>query len=241
MDGRAPRRIDPRPRGRLFRTYAILFGTTRPAMWFSRMVLWRADPFLLRITGGRFSLGPGTPTLLLETTGARTGRRREHAVIYFSDADDLIVVASKFGAPEHPDWFHNARKHPDVRVNGLPYRAHVVDDDVELERLWPLADQVLPAYAVYRERAAETGRTIPVLRLVRRDDSMGTPRAMPDDEQVSKRAELLPEEKKAGSDDPEAQAEAILEDSEERTVSRDASPGTHLEHRRSEDTTPPVE
>ena len=64
---------------------------------------------------------------------------------------------------------------------------------------------------------------------------------MPDDEKVSTRAELLPEEKQAGSDDPEAQAEAILEDSEERTEDRDASPGTHLEHRRSEDLVPPME
>ena len=59
-----------------------------------------------------------------------------------------------------------------------------------------------------------------------------------DEERVSSRAELTAEEKAAGSDDPEAQAEAILEDSEERTASRDASPGTHLEHRTSEDTTP---
>ena len=134
-------------------------------MWFSRTVLWRLDPVLLRATGGRFSLGPGTPTLLLETTGARTGRAREHAVIYFSDGDGLIIVASKFGEPEHPAWFHNARRNPEVRVNGLPYLAAVVEDDAELDRLWGLADQVLPAYAVYRERATETGRTIPILRL----------------------------------------------------------------------------
>ena len=165
MEGRAPRRIDPRPRGRLFRAYAILFGTTKPAMWFARNVLWHVDPILLRVTGGRFSLGPGTPTLLLETTGARTGRRREHAVIYFSDGDDLVVVASKFGAPEHPDWFHNAKRNPQVRVNGLPYRSAVVEADEERDRLWRLADQVLPAYATYRERAAATGRTIPILRL----------------------------------------------------------------------------
>ena len=168
MTGHAPRRIDPRPRGRLFRAYTIWFGTTRPAMWFSRTVLWRLDPLLLRVTGGRFSLGLGTPTLLLETTGARTGQRREHAVIYFSDGDGLIVVASKFGAPEHPDWFHNARRNPDVRVNGLPYLAAIVEDAAERERLWALADQVLPAYAVYRERAAATGRTIPILRLTAR-------------------------------------------------------------------------
>ena len=134
-------------------------------MWFARNVLWHVDPFLLRITGGRLSLGPGMPTLLLETTGARTGRPREHAVIYFTDGDEAVVVASKFGDPAHPAWFHNARRNPDVHVNGLPYRASVVEGDAEIDRLWALADQVLPAYAFYRDRAAETGRTIPILRL----------------------------------------------------------------------------
>ena len=134
-------------------------------MWLSRVVLWNVDPVLLRLTGGRVSLGPGLPTLLLETTGARTGEPRRHAVIYFHDRDDVIVVASKFGAPENPAWFHNARAHPDVQVNDLPYRAEVVLDPAERDRLWTLADNVLPAYATYRERAARAGRTIPILRL----------------------------------------------------------------------------
>jgi hypothetical protein len=60
-----------------------------------------------------------------------------------------------------------------------------------------------------------------------------------DDARVASRSELLPEEQAAGSDDPEAQAEAILAESEERIESRDAAPGTHLERRTSEDTTPP--
>lgn len=59
------------------------------------------------------------------------------------------------------------------------------------------------------------------------------------DQRVSTRAELLPEERAAGSEDPEAQAEAILADSDERASSREAAPGTHLEHRTSEDATPP--
>jgi hypothetical protein len=62
-----------------------------------------------------------------------------------------------------------------------------------------------------------------------------------DDQRVSSRAELLPEEQAAGSDDPQAQAEAILEESEERIASRDAAPSTHLEHRTSEDVTPPAD
>lgn len=62
-----------------------------------------------------------------------------------------------------------------------------------------------------------------------------------DDERVESRAELLPEEQRAGSDDPDAQAEAILEESDERTFDRRAAPGTHLEQRSSEDVTPPVD
>jgi hypothetical protein len=61
------------------------------------------------------------------------------------------------------------------------------------------------------------------------------------DEQLATRAELLAEEKAAGSDDPEAQAEAIIAESEERIASREAAPGTHLEHRTSEEVTPPPE
>lgn len=57
---------------------------------------------------------------------------------------------------------------------------------------------------------------------------------------VASRSTLLPEEKVAGSDDPEAQAEAILEDSEERTLDRDAAPGSRVEHRTSDEVTPPT-
>lgn len=61
----------------------------------------------------------------------------------------------------------------------------------------------------------------------------------PMDERVARRAELTGEEKAAGSDDPQHQAEVILEESDERAASRTAAPGTHLEHRTSEEATPP--
>jgi hypothetical protein len=67
------------------------------------------------------------------------------------------------------------------------------------------------------------------------DASSDTP--TPDDERVESRAELLPEEQAAGSDDPEAQARAILAESDERTASRDSAPSTHLEHRTSDEVT----
>jgi deazaflavin-dependent oxidoreductase (nitroreductase family) len=166
----AVRRVDPnRRRGKVFRAYGRIFGTTRPAMWFARTVLWKVDPHLLRLTGGRVSLAIGLPTGLLETTGARTGEPRRHGVIYFHDGDRVTIVASKFGAPGNPAWFHNARAHPDVRFNGQPHRAQIVEDDDELTRLWALADAVFPPFATYRERAATTGRSIPILQLTPAD------------------------------------------------------------------------
>jgi phage protein D len=58
----------------------------------------------------------------------------------------------------------------------------------------------------------------------------------PDEQQIHRRARLLPEEQAVGSDDAEAQAEAVLTESEIRTNVPDAAPDTHLEHRRSADT-----
>lgn len=130
--------------------------------------MWKLDPLVMRLTGGRFGLGLMLPTALLETRGARTGRVRRNGVLYFHDADRVILMASKLGLPEHPAWFHNARVNRDVQLNGLPFRAEVVDHEDERARLWDLADRIFPPYADYRSRAAEAGRTIPLLQLVPR-------------------------------------------------------------------------
>ncbi|MEZ5193347.1 MAG: nitroreductase/quinone reductase family protein [Nocardioides sp.] len=116
--------------------------------------------------GGRVLglVGP-LPTATLATTGARSGlRRRETPVVYFHDGDDVILVASSFGRDRHPGWYHNAL-HPDVQLNGLPFRAAEVTDESEYERLYGLATRVYGGYADYRVRTATAGRRIPVLRL----------------------------------------------------------------------------
>jgi deazaflavin-dependent oxidoreductase (nitroreductase family) len=159
------RYVDPhRRRGRIYRLYTRI-ANTRLANWLSRTIAWKLDPILMRISGGRIGSGVGLPTALLETRGARSGRLRRNAVIYFNDGDDVIVVASKLGMPEHPAWFHNLCAHPDVELGGEPFRAEVVADEAERTRLWPLADNVFPPYATYRAR---TDRTIPIVRLIPR-------------------------------------------------------------------------
>jgi deazaflavin-dependent oxidoreductase (nitroreductase family) len=159
------RYVDPRAhRGRLYTAFARLLGT-RAAGSLSRRLVWRLDPHLLRATRGRAGLGLVLPTALLETHGARTGLPRRNGVIYFNDGDRVVIIASKLGLPEHPSWYHNAVAHPEVVLGGLPFRAAVVDDEAERERLWDLADRVFPPYASYRKRAARAGRRIPILRL----------------------------------------------------------------------------
>ena len=130
--------------------------------------MWKVDPFVLKLSGGRVGMGLLLPTALLETRGARTGQPRRNGVIYFHDGDRVTIIASKLGLPQHPAWFHNLRAHPDVKFGGQPFHAEVIDDEAERTRLWRLADQVFPAYAGYRARADRAGRAIPIVQLTPR-------------------------------------------------------------------------
>jgi deazaflavin-dependent oxidoreductase (nitroreductase family) len=160
--------VDPcASRGPVYRAYVRFLGT-RLAGWLSMKIVWKVDPQLMRLTGGRLGMGLMVPTALLETIGARSGRPRSNGVIYFNDGERVTIVASKLGAPEHPAWFHNARANPEVVLGGRPFRAEVVEAESERTRLWGLADRVFPPYAIYRERAARVERAIPILQLVPR-------------------------------------------------------------------------
>jgi deazaflavin-dependent oxidoreductase (nitroreductase family) len=164
------RRVDPyQRRGRVYLALCR-FSTTSVGGWLAVHISWRIDPVLLRLgwnPGGFCTSGP-LRTALLETRGARTGRLRRNATIYFHDGDRVTIVASKRGAPEHPSWFHNLVAHPDVEFGGLPFRADVVEDEAERDRLWELADRVFPQYADYREQAAAAGRVISIVQLAAR-------------------------------------------------------------------------
>jgi deazaflavin-dependent oxidoreductase (nitroreductase family) len=157
--------VDPtRPAGAFSRLSARL-ANTRFGRFFSRNVVWKVDPWLMRVSGGRLGFGLGIPTALLETSGARSGEPRANGVIYFHDGDRVTIVASKMGLPENPAWFHNLRAHPEVVFAGVPMRAEIVADEAEHKRLWALADNVFAPYATYRGEAASAGREIPIVQL----------------------------------------------------------------------------
>ena len=157
--------VDPnRPRSLFNRVYASL-ANTRLGRFLSMHVVWKVDPYLMRMTRGRLGMGLAMPTALLETRGAKSGAARRNVVIYFHDGDRVTIVASKLGLPEDPAWFHNLCADPDVVFGGTPMRAAVVTDEAERARLWALADRVFAPYAAYRREAAKANRTIPIVQL----------------------------------------------------------------------------
>ena len=122
-----------------------------------------------RETGGAVGyVWHGVPTLILTTTGRRSGEPRSTPLIFGEDGDDLVVVASKGGAPEDPGWYRNLSKHPEVEVqvegDRFGARARTAEGE-ERERLWRLMAEIWPAYDDY---AAKTDREIPVVVLERR-------------------------------------------------------------------------
>src|SRR5215471_7533781 len=162
------RYVDPTHQpGPVARATAAL-AATRLSRFVSRHVSWKLDPLLLRATRGRLATTLVFPTAVLETTGAKSGARRQNAIIYFNDGGRVTIVASNAGSPRHPSWYHNLRAHPDVVFGGMPMHATIVDDEVERDRLWQLADRVFPAFASYRRDAARVNRRIPIVQLIPR-------------------------------------------------------------------------
>jgi deazaflavin-dependent oxidoreductase (nitroreductase family) len=107
----------------------------------------------------------GVPTLLLTTTGRRSGQPRTTPLIFARDGDDLLVVASLGGAPQHPKWYLNLEANADaqIQVKGehLPVTARTATLD-EKPRLWDIVRSQWPNYDVYQSR---TDREIPVVVL----------------------------------------------------------------------------
>ena len=110
----------------------------------------------------------GTTILLLTTTGRKSGEERTTPLIHRVDGDRWIVVASKGGTPEHPDWYLNLAEDPEIEIQVkdevIPVRASTVEGE-DRERLWKLMTEVWPDYDAYQ---ASTDRQIPIVALERR-------------------------------------------------------------------------
>ena len=121
-------------------------------------------------TDGRegFEWRNGTHILLLFTKGRKSGKQRIHPLIFREVGGRYVVVASKGGAPEAPEWYQNLETDPDaeIQVKGdrFDVRAHTADAD-EKSELWTLMTEVWPDYDDYQKK---TDREIPIVVLERR-------------------------------------------------------------------------
>jgi deazaflavin-dependent oxidoreductase (nitroreductase family) len=107
------------------------------------------------------------PLLLLTTTGAKSGRQHTTPVVYTREGDDLVIIASKGGAPNNPAWYHNLVAHPEVTVEvpdeEFSARARVTKGD-ERQRLFDAQAALMPNFNEYQSK---TTREIPVVVLER--------------------------------------------------------------------------
>jgi deazaflavin-dependent oxidoreductase (nitroreductase family) len=107
----------------------------------------------------------GKPVILLTTIGAKTGKIRKTPLMRVEHNGEYAIVASLGGAPKHPVWYHNVKKHPRVELQDgtttADYEAREVFGD-EKALWWERAVEVWPDYADYQQK---TDRQIPVFVL----------------------------------------------------------------------------
>lgn len=161
-------RVDPRARPAGWKRGMQRLVATRPGAALHRMIAARLDAPIMKATRGRVSLAMGAvPVVVLTSTGARSGRRRETLVLYFTDGDDVILMASNYGGARHPGWYHNLLAHPECELHIGPRGGSFVareTEGAERDRLYALAVDLNPGYAKYAQQT-DGIRTIRVLRL----------------------------------------------------------------------------
>ena len=112
--------------------------------------------------GGQFA---GVPLLILHSTGAKSGQERVIPLLYREEGNDLVIFASKGGAPTNPDWLYNLRAYPGASVElGTDTKTVVAREaqGYERERIWEDHKKQYPVFAEYE---AKTDREIPVVVL----------------------------------------------------------------------------
>ena len=119
--------------------------------------------------GGRAVTNFGDRLLLLTSIGARSGEQRTTPVMYHRDNGNMVIIASKGGAPEHPGWYHNVKANPEAYVEvATPEGLRTVRvrareaEGAERDRIWADRVAIAPTFADYERK---TSRRIPVIIL----------------------------------------------------------------------------
>ena len=119
-----------------------------------------------RANGGEVT-GRGRTVLLLHTVGAKSHKEHINPVAHTRDGDRYVIIASKGGAPNNPDWYHNIVANPTVTVEAGAEKFQAkatVAQEPERTRLYDQMAAVMPGFAEYQKK---TTRIIPVVVLTR--------------------------------------------------------------------------
>jgi deazaflavin-dependent oxidoreductase (nitroreductase family) len=164
-------RVDPTSGPTGLRALIARIPTTRVGAAIHRALFAPIDATLMRATGGRVSSALRiVPLVVLRTTGARSGVQRETPVGYFTDGDDIILIATNYGRAQYPGWYHNLLEHPECQLlaNGVEGRGGRfvarLAQGADRDRLFALAQRYSPNYTTYAEKTAGV-RQMPIFRL----------------------------------------------------------------------------
>jgi deazaflavin-dependent oxidoreductase (nitroreductase family) len=111
-----------------------------------------------------------TTTLLLETTGRKSGERRISPLIYGDFGGEVVIVASKGGADVHPAWYWNvlAAKQVTIQIAGQAFRCTWREpEDGDRDAVWHFMTNQYPPYREYQKA---TDRLIPIIVLQLQDE-----------------------------------------------------------------------
>ena len=164
-------RVNPTSKPTMMRSAVARILATAPGSAFHRKLMAPLDAKLMRLTRGRVHFAKGTiPLVLLRTTGAKSGAQRDVPLGYFTDRDDVILIASNYGQTKHPSWYYNLLKNPKCQLfaDGRSDRCGSFvarpTEGADHDRLFALAETYASNFSAYGEKT-EGIRTIPVLRL----------------------------------------------------------------------------
>jgi deazaflavin-dependent oxidoreductase (nitroreductase family) len=157
--------VDPDARQGPLRRALLRVANTERGRWFGMNVAAKVDARLMERTNGRVALPAMMPVVVMTVRGRKSGQPRQTPLVYFTEGDDVILVASNFGREKDPAWLHNVRAHPDITLSAKGqsgrYRAQEVQDPAERDRLFANFVKVFPGYGGYEQR---TDRRIRVIR-----------------------------------------------------------------------------
>ena len=126
----------------------------------------RVDPTLIRLTRGRVSSVWPFSAVTMTHVGAKSGKIRNSALVYFTDRGRVILIASNFGGSRNPAWYHNVKANPLVTLRGCGIRGCFMAEEIygaERERLFQRVRDAPGPYGEYERVAASQSRYIPVI------------------------------------------------------------------------------